>query len=54
MRRYGFAAVQRSRRAMGQTVRSNPAARAMMRTELRVMNAVPPLKRWAFRGFGDA
>lgn len=53
MVRYGFAAVRSSLRALEQGHRDSPLALALTRTGLRLLNAAPPLKRWAFRSFGN-
>ncbi|MFT7838044.1 NAD(P)/FAD-dependent oxidoreductase [Saccharothrix sp. BKS2] len=52
MRRYGFAAVGASLRSARQFVSGNAAGKAVFRTALRVFEAVPPLKRAAFRERG--
>jgi salicylate hydroxylase len=53
MRRYGFAAVKNSLRAMEQTVGENEFARTLSRAAFRVINRLPPLKRRMFRRMGD-
>ena len=53
MIRHGFAAVETSRRAMEQTLARSAVKRAMSRAVFRVVNKVPPLKRWMFRRQGD-
>jgi hypothetical protein len=53
MRRYGFAAVKNSLRAMEQTVGENEFARTLSRAAFRVIDKLPPLKRRMFRGMGD-
>jgi salicylate hydroxylase len=52
MARYGFAAVRDSRRALEQAASDNPVALFATRTALRLLNGVPPLKRWTFRRLG--
>lgn len=39
---------------MRQTVSDNRAGRAAFKTVFRTFNAVPPLKRRVFAGFGDS
>jgi salicylate hydroxylase len=53
MVRYGFAAVQNSRRAMEQTLSTNAARRSISRAALRVIDKLPPLKRRMFQSTGD-
>ncbi|MFQ6394426.1 FAD-dependent oxidoreductase [Nocardia sp. KC 131] len=50
---YGFAAVRDSLTAAEQTVSDNSVGRAIGRTVFRVAEAVPPLKRKMFAGFGS-
>ncbi len=53
MVKYGFDAVMGSKKALEQTeAQENPLSLAMTRTTFRIINAVPPLKRHLFRGFG--
>jgi 2-polyprenyl-6-methoxyphenol hydroxylase-like FAD-dependent oxidoreductase len=55
MQTYGFEAVRSSMRALQAALRfDSPFAVALARTVLRSINAVPPLKRKIFAGFGDA
>ncbi|MFD7660348.1 FAD-dependent oxidoreductase [Actinosynnema sp. NPDC059797] len=49
MRGYGFAAVEASLRSARQFVSGNAVGRLAFKTALRVFQAVPPLKRTAFR-----
>jgi len=51
---YGFAAVRSSKKAMEQAVSDNRFALAMAKVMFRTMNAMPPIKRLAFRNMGDA
>jgi 2-polyprenyl-6-methoxyphenol hydroxylase-like FAD-dependent oxidoreductase len=53
MRRYGFAAVRKSLRAMEQIVSTRELPRTLARTTMRLINAVPPLKRRMFSRMGD-
>ncbi|HLH22069.1 MAG TPA: NAD(P)/FAD-dependent oxidoreductase [Chloroflexota bacterium] len=54
MRRYGFAAVRSSRRALDSVLAEGTLARALSHTALRTLNALPaPAKRWLFRNAGD-
>jgi 2-polyprenyl-6-methoxyphenol hydroxylase-like FAD-dependent oxidoreductase len=53
MRRYGFAAVRNSLAAMERTVGQNEFARTFARTAFRVIDRLPPVKRWMFRRVGD-
>jgi 2-polyprenyl-6-methoxyphenol hydroxylase-like FAD-dependent oxidoreductase len=53
MIRYGFAAVETSRRAMEQTLTRSAMKRAMSRAVFRIVNKVPSLKRRMFRRQGD-
>ncbi|MEV6427664.1 NAD(P)/FAD-dependent oxidoreductase [Nocardia sp. NPDC051463] len=50
---YGFAAVRDSLTAAEQTVSDNSVGRAIGRTVFRVAQALPPLKRKMFAGFGS-
>lgn len=50
---YGFAAVRNSLKAATMAVSGNRASRLIGKTVFRMVNAVPPLKRRAFAGFGD-
>lgn len=53
MVKYGFNAVISSKKALEQSAAlENPLSLAMTKTTFRIINAVPPLKRRAFRGFG--
>ncbi|WP_158852052.1 FAD-dependent oxidoreductase [Saccharothrix deserti] len=52
MREYGFAAVTASLRSARQFVSGNAAGRVAFKTVLRLLEAVPPLKRVAFRDHG--
>jgi 2-polyprenyl-6-methoxyphenol hydroxylase-like FAD-dependent oxidoreductase len=55
MQTYGFEAVRSSMEALQAALRfDSPFAIAMARIVLRTINAVPPLKRKIFVGFGDA
>jgi salicylate hydroxylase len=54
MIKYGFDAVLSSKKALEQTAAlEKPLSLAMMRAAFRFINAVPPLKRRVFSGFGD-
>jgi 2-polyprenyl-6-methoxyphenol hydroxylase-like FAD-dependent oxidoreductase len=53
MLEYGFAAVRLSLRSARQATDGNPLSKALFRTMLRVVDAVPPLKRGMARGFGQ-
>ncbi|GHO99367.1 oxidoreductase [Reticulibacter mediterranei] len=54
MLRYGFAAVLSSKKALEQSASlEKPLSLAMNKAVFRVLNAVPPLKRRVFSGFGD-
>jgi salicylate hydroxylase len=53
MLRYGFAAVKNSLAAMEQTVGENEFARTLARAAFRVIDRLPPVKRWMFRRMGD-
>lgn len=52
MREYGFAAVTASLRSARQFVSGNAVGRVAFKTVLRLFEAVPPLKRAAFRDHG--
>ncbi|GLZ29359.1 monooxygenase [Lentzea sp. NBRC 105346] len=52
MREYGFAAVRDSLRSARQFAEGGAAARTMFKTVLRVVGAVPPVKRAMFRDHG--
>lgn len=53
MVKYGFDAVISSKKALEQTeALENPLSLAMAKTMFRILNAVPPLKRRVFKGFG--
>lgn len=54
MTAYGFAAVKDSLKAATMAVSDGRAGRAVARTVFRSLNAVPPLKRRVFAGFGDS
>jgi 2-polyprenyl-6-methoxyphenol hydroxylase-like FAD-dependent oxidoreductase len=49
MIRYGFAAVETSRRAMEQTLSTNAVQRAFSRLVFRAIEKLPAAKRWMFR-----
>jgi 2-polyprenyl-6-methoxyphenol hydroxylase-like FAD-dependent oxidoreductase len=49
MRRYGFAAVKNSLRAMERTVGENEFARTLSRVGFRAIDRLPVAKRWLFR-----
>ena len=51
---YGFAAVRNSLTAAKTAVSGNRFSRAMGKVTFRAFNAVPPLKRTVFAGFGDS
>ena len=53
MLRYGFAAVKNSLAAMDQTVGENEFVRTLARAAFRVIDRLPPVKRWMFRRMGD-
>jgi 2-polyprenyl-6-methoxyphenol hydroxylase-like FAD-dependent oxidoreductase len=53
MRRYGFAAVRNSLKAMQQVTAQGPVALALSRTMFRVVDRLPPVKRMMFRRMGD-
>jgi len=53
MRDYGFTAVRNSLAAMHQVTSQGPAAMAVSRTMLRVIDRLPPLKRKMARGMGE-
>lgn len=54
MLQYGFAAVLSSKKALDQAVSlEKPLSLAMTRAMFRLFNAVPPLKRRVFSGFGE-
>jgi 2-polyprenyl-6-methoxyphenol hydroxylase-like FAD-dependent oxidoreductase len=53
MIRYGFAAVENSRKAMEQTLTTSTLQRALSRAAFRVIDKVPPLKRWMFARSGE-
>jgi hypothetical protein len=53
MLRYGFAAVKNSLRAMEQTVGENELGRTLSRAAFRVIDRLPPVKRWMFHRMGD-
>jgi 2-polyprenyl-6-methoxyphenol hydroxylase-like FAD-dependent oxidoreductase len=53
MLRYGFAAVKNSLAAMEQTVGENELGRTLARAAFRVVDRLPPVKRWMFRRMGD-
>lgn len=53
MLRYGFAAVKNSLRAMERTVGENELARTLSRAAFRVVDRLPPVKRWMFLRMGD-
>jgi 2-polyprenyl-6-methoxyphenol hydroxylase-like FAD-dependent oxidoreductase len=53
MLRYGFAAVKNSLRAMEQTVGENELGRTLSRAAFRVIDRLPPVKRWMFHRIGD-
>lgn len=50
---YGFAAVRSSMKAMKQAVSDNRFALAIAKAVFRAMNAMPPVKRRAFRNMGN-
>lgn len=53
MLKYGFEAVLSSKKALEQSAAlEKPLSLALTRASFRVLNAVPPLKRRAFQGFG--
>ncbi len=53
MMKYGFDAVISSKKALEQTeALEKPLPLAIAKTMFRILNAVPPLKRRAFKGFG--
>ncbi|QBD77153.1 FAD-dependent monooxygenase [Ktedonosporobacter rubrisoli] len=55
MLQYGFAAVLSSKKTLEQTASlEKPLPLAMTRVAFRFLNAVPPLKRRIFSGFGDS
>lgn len=54
MVKYGFDAVISSKKALEQSASlEKPLSLAIAKTTFRLLNAVPPLKRRAFRGFGS-
>ncbi len=53
MVRYGFAAVRRSLHAMHQSVTENPVKLMVSRTVLRLIDRVPPFKRWMTSAVGN-
>jgi hypothetical protein len=53
MLRYGFVAVRRSLRNARQVTTSTRLSRAGFRTGLRVVGAVPPLRRAMVKGLGQ-
>ncbi len=50
---YGFAAVRSSMKAMEQAVSDNRFTLAIAKAVFRAMNAMPPVKRLAFRNMGN-
>jgi 2-polyprenyl-6-methoxyphenol hydroxylase-like FAD-dependent oxidoreductase len=50
---YGFKAVRNSLRAMQQTTAATPFARALSRTAFRIIDRVPPVKRWLAQRMGN-
>jgi 2-polyprenyl-6-methoxyphenol hydroxylase-like FAD-dependent oxidoreductase len=54
MLKYGFDAVLSSQKALEQSAAlAKPLSLALAKTTFRFLNAVPPLKRRVFSGFGD-
>jgi 2-polyprenyl-6-methoxyphenol hydroxylase-like FAD-dependent oxidoreductase len=53
MIRYGFAAVENSRKAMEQTLTTSALQRTLSRTAFRVIDKVPALKQWMFARAGE-
>jgi 2-polyprenyl-6-methoxyphenol hydroxylase-like FAD-dependent oxidoreductase len=53
MLRYGFSAVKNSLRAMEQTVGENEFGRTLARAAFRIIDRLPPVKRWMLRRIGD-
>jgi len=53
MIRYGFAAVENSRKAMEQTLTTSALQRTLSRTAFRMIDKVPALKRWMFARAGE-
>ncbi|MBV8565568.1 MAG: FAD-dependent monooxygenase [Methylobacteriaceae bacterium] len=51
---YGFAAVRSSLKAMELAITKRGISFALTKAAYRVFDAVPPLKRWAFGGLGNA
>jgi 2-polyprenyl-6-methoxyphenol hydroxylase-like FAD-dependent oxidoreductase len=54
MRDYGFAAVRDSLRSMEQAVGPRGWGFALAKAGMRALNALPPVKRFVFRGMADA
>jgi salicylate hydroxylase len=50
---YGFKAVRTSLHAMNQAIVESAAKSAVSRTVLRIIDRVPPLKRWMYRRMGE-
>ena len=50
---YGFRAVRSSLRAMEQAIPQNGVRLYISRAMFRIVDRVPALKRWMFRGMGD-
>jgi len=53
MRRYGFAAVRNSLKAMQQVTAQGPIGLALSRAMFRLVDRLPPVKRLMFRRMGD-
>jgi hypothetical protein len=51
---YGFDAVRTSVKTAQMAVGDSRATRILAKTMFRTLNALPPLKRRAFAGFGDS
>lgn len=54
MVQYGFDAVRSSMKAAEQSISENAVALAMMKMMFRLIDALPPIKRWIFRNFGNS
>lgn len=53
MIRYGFRAVRESLKAMEQTLDDRPLIRTVHRAGFKMIQALPPVKRWMFRRTGE-
>ena len=53
MIRYGFRAVRESQKAMEQALDDRPFNRTVHQTAFKIIQALPPVKRWLFRQRGE-